>query len=170
MINPRSCNGQRVIVGGQSVCLCSACVCIFSLLTWLPWHCVYSMDSLLIVPDFYVKDSLSKEACLHYLYSGKRLGSENRHRVLISAEGRWCIVLDQSNYGQGRSLEGRALKPSCLVHLPVWQPDYTMCRSKPIAFLTMCVIDLLLHAHPLAMHSVWTRNDSITRLKNIKNV
>ncbi len=53
---------------------------------------------------------------MHYLDSGDRVGSETTHRVLISAEGHWCIVLDQSN-GQespNRSLDGRALKPSFL--------------------------------------------------------
>ncbi len=56
---------------------------------------------------------------MHYLDSGEHVGSETRHRVLISADGRWRIFLDQSN-GQAWlnwSLDDRALKPSFLVCL-----------------------------------------------------
>ncbi len=55
-----------------------------------------------------------------YLDSDEHVGSKTRHRVLISAEGRWRIVLEQSN-GQewlNQSLDGRALKPSFLVCRP----------------------------------------------------
>ncbi len=72
-----------------------------------------------------------------------------RYSVLISAEGRWRIVLDEIN-GQEwlhRSLDDRTLKPSFLVYRPftrlyhiIWSyRSYNICHAN-LAFL--CV-DLL---------------------------
>ncbi len=75
-----------------------------------------------------------------YPHSGKHVGSETRHRVLICADGRWRIVLDQSN-GQewlNRSLADRALKPSFLV---CW--SFTRLYDLNLAFL--CVDHYFMH-------------------------
>ncbi len=109
------------------------------------------------MPDFYVEASLSnksQEACLHYLDSGEHVGSETRHSVLISAEGRWRIVLDQSN-GQDLGVAepepgyGRALKPSFLVCRPftrLYACTYVhikLCAHLNLAFL--CVDHYFIH-------------------------
>ncbi len=56
---------------------------------------------------------------MHYTWTLATM--ETRHRVLIGAEGRWRIVLDQSNGREwlNRSLDDRALKPSFLVCRPL---------------------------------------------------
>ncbi len=58
---------------------------------------------------------------MHYLDSGEYVGSETRHRVFISTEGRWRIVLDQEQR------PGVAKHPihGCRAH----KPSFLVCRS-----------------------------------------
>ncbi len=98
-----------------------------------------------------------------YLDSGEHVGSETRHRVLISAERPRRIVLDPSNCQEwlNWSLDGRALKPSFLVCRPcIYQIMYVHIDLN-LAFL--CVDHYFVHIHWLASYA-WTGNDSIIML------